>query len=137
MLHHKLTYTAEKKIFSQHYFFIPIVFKILSLSIVVVSCVTTCNTNSVLLLKYGHIWYPYIRLKWPSFPSSPSPHENTFPSTVNAIACRPPKSVNINLNFQAGIRSSKNLRNLTLLHIYSVIVWAFQPNICYLFSWSY
>jgi len=63
MLHHKLTYTAEKKIFSQHYFFIPIVFKILSLSIVVVSCVTTCNTNSVLLLKYGHIWYPYIRLK--------------------------------------------------------------------------
>lgn len=33
----------------------------------------------------------YILLKCPSLPSSPSPQEKTFPSTVKAIACRPPE----------------------------------------------
>lgn len=32
----------------------------------------------------------HILLKCPSLPSSPSPQENTFPSTVRAVAWRPP-----------------------------------------------
>jgi len=35
-------------------------------------------------------------------PSSPSPHENIFPSTVNAMACRPPESINASVSVQAG-----------------------------------
>ena len=31
--------------------------------------------------------------QWPSLPSSPSPHENTRPSTVRAIACYTSKSI--------------------------------------------
>jgi hypothetical protein len=66
------------------------------------------------------------RLKWPSFPSSPSPHENTFPSVVKAKECRPPfqhqRKQNIksnkscfNLPFQS-LNFSQVYTALTLLH---------------------
>lgn len=121
-----------KKKFSYKPFFIPTVLKILLLSIVVVSCAVTFNTSH--LLKYRQIWYPHIRLKWPSFPSSPSPHENTFPSTVNAIACRPPEIANIHLHFWAFKQAAGLSNNLTLLLFYNATVWAFQFHRHYLFS---
>lgn len=49
-----------------------------------------------------HMTGTYILLKCPSLPSSPSPHENTFPSTVKAMAWRPPVRGNLikNNHFQ-------------------------------------
>ena len=53
----------------------------------------------------------YILLEWPSFPSSPSPQEKTLPSTVKAMAWRPPAG-------QAGRRSISPAR-LNMLHTFS------------------